>query len=64
MVSSNIPTKARKIPQELDLLREPCIRSPRSEPPPGKPLARQAVVDVIGRNAKRCSRHLPGLFLA
>jgi len=35
MVNSNIPTKARKIPQELDLLREPCIRSPRSESPPG-----------------------------
>jgi len=34
MVNSNIPTKARKIPQELDLLREPCIRSPRSESPP------------------------------
>ena len=37
MVNSNVPTKAREIPQEFHLLREPCIRSPRSDPPPGKP---------------------------
>jgi hypothetical protein len=33
-------------------------------PASGKPSARQAVFDLIGRNARRCSKHLPGLFLA
>src|SRR5206468_7178019 len=71
MLNSNIPTKARKIHRNLDLLRESRIRSPRSEPRPGKPYRPIPTTDartsssripnrqVYQRNAQTVASKLP-----